>query len=145
MTLDAHNVNKALQPAHRPIPRLEDIWARLAGAKLNFKSAFWQLELHPDSSYLTVLHANNKLYRYRRLTMGLNPSHGELNVALRPLFAHIPQAHLTHDDLIISTRTHKEHNQALCMAMERVNKGKLTLNPKNVVLENQRLSFGECL
>ena len=72
VTLD---VNKALQAANHPIHRLEDIQARLAGArvfsKLDFESAFWQLELHPDSRYLTVFHANNKLYRYKWLTIFL--------------------------------------------------------------------------
>ena len=29
--------------------------------------------------------------------MGLKPAQGELNIALKPVFAHIPQAHLIHD------------------------------------------------
>ena len=72
----ARNVNKAIQASNLPIPRQEDIKAKLSGAKvfskMDFKSAFWQLELHPDSRYLTVFHANDKLYRYKRLTMGVN-------------------------------------------------------------------------
>ena len=80
MTLDARNVNKAIQSSNLPIPRQEDIKAKLSGArvfsKMDFKSAFWQLELHPDSRYLTVFHANDKLYRYKRLTMGVKPAQG---------------------------------------------------------------------
>jgi hypothetical protein len=34
--------------------------------------------------------------------MGVKPAQGELNVALQPLFANIPQAHLIHDDLIVA-------------------------------------------
>ena len=53
MTLDARNVNKAIQSTNLPIPRQEDIKAQLAGnevfSKVDFKSAFWQLELHPES------------------------------------------------------------------------------------------------
>ncbi len=109
MTLDARNVNKAIHASNVPIPRQEDIKAKLSGArvfsKMDFKSAFWQLELHPDSRYLAVFHANDKLYRYKRLTMGVKPAQGELNMALQPLFAHIPQAHLIHDDLIVATET----------------------------------------
>ena len=29
---------------------------------MDFKSAFWQLDLHPDSRSLTVFHANNKIH-----------------------------------------------------------------------------------
>ena len=71
---------------------------------MDFKSAFWQIELQPASRYLTVFHANDKLHRYKRLTMGIKPAQGELNVALKPLFAHIHEAHLIHDDLIMPKR-----------------------------------------
>ena len=76
MTLDAKNVNKAILSTNHPIPRQEDIKAKLSGArvfsKLDFKSAYWQLELHPESRFVTVFHANDKLYRYKRLIMGVN-------------------------------------------------------------------------
>ena len=47
------NVNKAIISTNQPIAKQEGIRAQLAGARyfssLDFKSAFWQLELHPDS------------------------------------------------------------------------------------------------
>ena len=133
MTLDARNVNKAIQASNLPIPRQEDIKAKLSGAKvfskMDFKSAFWQLELHPDSRYLTVFHANDKLYRYKRLTMGVKPAQGELNMALQPLFANIPQAHLIHDDLIVAATTNAEHNQAIEAVMNVISSAGITLNP----------------
>ena len=86
MTLDAHNVNKAILPTNHPIPRHEDINAKLVEcnifSKMDLKSAFWQIELDDSSRYLTVFHTNDKLFRYKRLTMGLKLSQGELNVAL---------------------------------------------------------------
>ena len=86
MTLDARNLNKAIQSTNLPIPRHEDIKAKLAGnemfSKMDFRSAFRQIEIHPDSRYLTVFHTDDKLYRYKRLTMGVKPVQGELNIAL---------------------------------------------------------------
>ena len=62
VTLDARNVNKAVQSTNLPIPWQEDIKSKLSGtrisSKLNFKSVFWQIELDPESSYLTVFYAN---------------------------------------------------------------------------------------
>ena len=93
VTLDARNVKKALLFSNQPIRKQEDVKAKLAGAKvfskMDFKSAFWQLELNEDSRYLTFFHANGKLYRHKSLTTGLTPSQGELGVALRPIFANI--------------------------------------------------------
>ena len=72
ITLDARNVNKAIQSNNHPIPRCTDIKAQLAGAKyfskLDFKSAFWQLEIDPKSRGYTVFYGpDNVLYRYKRL------------------------------------------------------------------------------
>ena len=97
---------------------------------MDFKSAFWQLEFHPESRYLTVFHANNKLYRYKRLTLGLKPAQGELNVALQPISAHIPEVHLIHDDLIVASENHQKHDQAIWLVMEAIDHSGLTLNPK---------------
>ena len=45
MTLDAHNISKAIIPTNKPIPQHEDIKSKLANCKLflkmDFKSAFW--------------------------------------------------------------------------------------------------------
>ena len=86
MTLDARDVNKAILPTNHPLPRHEDINAKLVEckifSKMDLKSAFWQIELDESSCYLTVFHTGDKLFRYKRLTMGLKPSQGELNVAL---------------------------------------------------------------
>ena len=68
ITLDARSVNKAIQSNNHPIPRPDDRKAQLAGSKifskLDFKSAFLQLELAPESRYHTTFHG--KFYRYKR-------------------------------------------------------------------------------
>ena len=68
VTVDMRNVNKAIQPTNIPIPRVEEIKAELSGckvfSKLDFKSAFHQLEIEEGSRYLTVFHGNGQLMRY---------------------------------------------------------------------------------
>ena len=137
ITLDARNENKVIISTNQPIPKQEDIRAQLTGAryfsKLDFKSAFWQLELHPDFRYVIVFHANDKLYQHARLIVGVNPAQGELNAALKPIFANV---YLIHDDLIIATKTFNEHNLALDEVMKAIDQANLTLNPK-------KCSFGK--
>ena len=137
MTLDACNVIKAIIPTNRPIPRHEDIKAKLTG----FKSTFWQIELYESSRYLTVFHTNDKLYCYKRITMGSKPAQGELNVALKPLFMPIENAHLTHDDLIPATTTVYEHIQTIRRVMEVVSEAGLTLNPEKCNFTNKEINF----
>ena len=145
VTMNAKNVNKALISSNIPIPKQEDIKTKLAGAKvfskMDLKSAFWQVELEEESRYLTVFHANDKLYRYKRLTMGLSPSQGELTVALRPVFAHIHSAHIIHDDLIIASKNMSEHNQAVLECMIAIAEAGLTLNGPKCVFGKKEIAF----
>ena len=145
VTLDAKKVNKAIQSSNLPIPRQEDIKTKLGGSKIyskvDFTSAFWQLELHPESRNLTVFNLNNKLYRYKRLTMGMKPAQGELNAALRPLFTHIPDAHLIHDDLIIASKDVNSHIKAIDEVLKTVTEAGLTLNADKCQFGMKKIKF----
>ena len=109
ITLDSKKVNQAILSSNLPIPRQEDSKAKMSNCKLfskmDLKSAYWKIQLHEVYRYLPVFYVDDKLYRYKRLSMGLSPAQGKLNAALRPLFVAIPGAHIIHDDLIIATET----------------------------------------
>ena len=61
--------------------------------------------------------------------MGLKPSQGELNVVLKPIFSHINNVHLIHDDVIIATKNMSDHIKVVRKVMEAVSLSGLTLNP----------------
>ena len=60
--------------------------------------------------------------------MGVKPAQGELTMALQPIFCHIPDVYLIHDDLVIAAETQEEHNIALIAVLEAMSKAGLTLN-----------------
>ena len=60
--------------------------------------------------------------------MGLKPSQGELNAALQPLFSHMSEVHVIHDDIIIATPGEKRHLEVLVEVLSILWKAGLTLN-----------------
>ena len=86
VTVDMRAPNRAILDTGLPIPKPEDIRKELKGckvfSKLDFQTAFHQLELDEASRILTVFPHNGKLKRHTRLTMGAKPASGELNKAL---------------------------------------------------------------
>lgn len=132
VTIDARNINKAILSSNLPIPRQEDIKAKLGGkcifSKLDFRWSFLQILLALESRNLTVFSLNGKLYRYKRLAMGIKSAQGELNAALAPLFRNIPDAHLIHDDLVVASSNITEHIKALDDCFAAIQKEGLTLN-----------------
>ena len=56
--LDPKDLNDAIQREHYPLPVIEDVATRLAGAKvftiLDVQQGFWHMELDDESSFLTT-------------------------------------------------------------------------------------------
>ena len=61
--------------------------------------------------------------------MGVKPAQGELTMALQPIFGHIPDVYLIHDDLVIAAETQVKHNVALKAVLKGASEAGLTLNP----------------
>ena len=145
VTVDMREPNKAILDTGLPIPRAEDIRKEFAGCtyftKLDFRTAFHQLELDEESRYLTVFPHNGKLKRHKRLTMGAKPASGELNKALRPLFCDLPAVHIIHDDLLIATSTLEEHEDATIQALQIIQAAGLTLNPSKCIFHKKEIPF----
>ena len=145
VTVDMRNANKAIKPTNIPIPRVEDIKSELAGcktfSKLDFKSAFHQLEIEESSRHLTVFHGNGRLMRYCVLTMGSTPASGELTKALRPLFQHIKEVHVIHDDVIIATTDEKEHERVLNLVLSIIEESGMTLNINKCMFNKKEVPF----
>ena len=145
VTIDMRQANKAIRKTNLPIPRPEEISSQLAGykvfSKLDFASAFHQLEIDEESRILTVFHANGRLMRYKRLTMGTAPASGELNKALRPVFHDIKDAHVIQDDLIIGGETQEHHDEVLDQVCERIGEIGMTLNPDKCIISEEEIPW----
>ena len=145
VTIDMRQANKAIRKTNLPIPRPEEISSQLAGytifSKLDFASAFHQLEIDEESRILTVFHANGRLMRYKRLTMGTAPASGELNKALRPVFHDIEDAHVIQDDLIIGGETQEHHDRVLEKVCERIEEIGMTLNPDKCLISEDQVPW----
>ena len=63
---------------HHPIPSLEEITPKLAGAKLLSKpdahNGYWNVKLVEESSYLTTFNTPFGQYRFLRMLFGLQMS-----------------------------------------------------------------------
>ena len=145
VTLDFRNVNKAVRTNSLPIPRPENISSKLSGyklfSKLDFKSAFYQLELSEEASKLTVFNAGDKLMKFKRMIMGCKTSSGELNRALRPIFKDIDHAFLIQDDLIVAGVDRKQHDKALKKVLKAVQDSGMTLNPSKCIIRKSSVPW----
>ena len=137
--------NTAIKRVRHLIPTVADISFELNGAKffskLDLSQAYHQLELHPESRFITTFSTHLGLYRYTRLNFGTNAS--------AELFQHTLQQHLQGmagvqniaDDILVFGRTRQEHDQALENCLKRLREKGLTLNKSKCCFLNTELEF----
>ena len=76
----SQNFKQALNPLsrldHYPIPKVEDLFAKLAGGKnfsrLVFSQAYQQLPLDKESGQYVVINTHTGLFRHTRLQYGIS-------------------------------------------------------------------------
>ena len=143
--VDMRAANTAIKRVRHLIPTVADISVELNGAKffskLDLSQAYHQLELHPDSRFITTFSTHLGLYRYTRLNFGTNAS--------AELFQHTLQQHLQGmagvqniaDDILVFGSTRQEHDQALENCLKRLKEKGLTLNKSECCFLNTELEF----
>ena len=145
VTVDMREPNKAIKPTRQPITRPEEIKAQLSPyrvfSKLDFKSAFHQLELDEQSRQLTVFHAGDRLMRFKRLTMGATPASGELSRALRPILSNCKGTYVIHDDVIVAGRNKKEHDKNLAEVCRIIEQSGMTLNLEKCLIGKSEIPW----
>ena len=64
-----------------------------------------------------------------------------INVTIKPIFMHIGNIHLIHDDLIIPSKTSSEHITTICEVMEAISNAQLTLNSEKCKFGSKEIKF----
>ena len=111
--------NRASKLDRYPIPRIEDLFAKLSGgrifSKLDMSQAYLQLPLDEKSKSYVVINTHRGLFRYNRLPYGISSAPGIFQRTMENLLQGIPHVGVYLDDILISRETAQEHLRALEM------------------------------
>lgn len=117
-------LNKCLEVDRFPLPKVEDLLAKLGGGekftKIDLSQAYAQFVLDKESQKYAVINTHRGLFRYERLVYGLSSSPGIFQRKLEQMFADIPRVGVFLDDVIISGRNDQEHLETLHKVLQRL-------------------------
>lgn len=123
-------LNKALFMDNYPLPRIEDLFAKLHGglqfSKLDLSRAYNQLELD-DSKYLTCINTHKGLFIYNRLVFGLSNAPSIFQRTMEQLLGNIEGTCIFLDDILITGSTKEEHLNRLEQVLWRLQEAGLRL------------------
>ena len=108
-------VNPVLKLDRYLIPKVEDLFAVLAGGKLFSKiylsQAYQQLLLDEESKQYVVINTHKGLFRYIHLPFGISSAPGIFQHVMESVLQGIPRVILCLDDILMSGATEAKHPQ----------------------------------
>lgn len=112
-----------------PIPRIEDLFAKLSGGKsfttLDLSQAYLQVPLDEESRKLVVVNTQKGLYRYTRLPYGVSSAPGIFQRLMETVLQGIPHVIVYLDDILVTGATDEEHMKTLSLVLERLERAGL--------------------
>lgn len=131
--LDPRPLNKAILRPHYPLPTLEDMTSKLAGAKyfsiLDARSGYWAIELSEESSLLTTFNTIFGRYRFLRLPFGIVSAQDEFQRRVDETYEGLEGVACIVDDIVVFGKTKEEHDRNLQAMLSRTRERGLRLNP----------------
>ena len=124
-------VNKASTLDKYSIPKIDDLFASLAGGqkftKLDMSQACQQLCLDDDSKKYVVINTSKGLFCYNRLPFGISSAPGIFQRVIEGLLQGIPKVVVYLDDILITGSTTDEHLRNLTEVLKRLEEAGLRL------------------
>lgn len=131
--LDPRPLNKAKMRPHYPLPTLEDVTSKLAGAKyfstLDASFGYWAIELSEESSMLTTFNTLFGRYRFLRLPFGIVSAQDEFQRRVDETYEGLRGVACIVDDIIVFGKTKQEHDTNLRAMLNRTRERGIRLNP----------------
>ena len=94
LCVDMREANKAVMRERHLTPTIDNIIHDLNGntifSKLDLRSGYHQLELHPDSRYITTFSTHAGLWRYKRLNFGISSASEVFQNTIQTVLQGIP-------------------------------------------------------
>ena len=139
------SVNLVLLTEPYPLPRIEDIFANLAGgkhfSKLDLRQAYHQMEVTEASKKLLAINTHKGLFRYNRLVFGISSCPAIWQRAIDQVLQGIPGVQCILDDMIVSGKSNEEHLENLESVLKRLEDAGLKANKEKCEFFRDRVQF----
>ena len=130
-------INQVSKLDQYPIPKIEDLFTKLAGGKtftkLDMSQAYQQLVLDKESRKYVIINTHRGLFRYNRLPFGVSSAPGIFQRTMENLLQGIPGVVVYIDDVLVTGKSEEEHLAALEETLRRLKEAGLRLKKSKCV------------
>ena len=137
--------NQAIERERHVMPTLSDFRADVNGSrffsKIDLRQAYHQLELAPESRFITTFTTHEGLFQFKRLNYGTSSAAECFQNVLQQNLADIPGVKNIADDIIIYGKTRKDHDRALEHCLKRLKALNLKAKGEKCKFLEQEIKF----
>ena len=138
-------VNRAAKLEKYPIPRIEELFASLAGGKLfttlDLSHAYLQVSLDEESRQFVTINTHRGLFRYKRLPFGVASAPSIFQRVMESLLQGIPGVCVYIDDILITGSTETEHLHNLSQVLSRLQSAGMRLKKEKCAFLQPSVSY----
>lgn len=135
LCIDFTKLNESVKREYFPLPTTDHLLAQLDGAKvfskLDCNNGFHQIELDEKSQELTTFITPVGRFCYKRLPFGISSGPEVFHREMSQTLSGIPGVIVDIDDVLVSGRTKKEHDERLEAVLKKLEEVGVTLNDKS--------------
>nr|XP_025043376.1 uncharacterized protein K02A2.6-like [Pelodiscus sinensis] len=117
-------VNPVLCAEQYPLPRIDDIFAGLAGgqrfSKIDLSQAYLQMQVDEESQELLTIVTHKGLYRYCRLPFGITSAPALFQRAMDQILCGLPGVQCYLDDILVTGGNEEDHLKNLEATLQRL-------------------------
>ena len=146
LCIDYRQLNKHIIRERRVMPTAEEIFAQVHGAAvfsvLDAEAGFHQIPLSEASRHLTSFVCHVGVFRFRRLPFGIACAPEVFQRVMSDLLAGLPGVFVYIDDVLVTGRDLKEHDDRLRLVLSRLQAANMKLNWKKCRLRKSETKLG---
>ena len=145
--IDYRGLNRITKKNRTPLPRTDEMFDRLGGAKyftkLDLKTGFNQIRMNPADIEKTAFNTKYGQYEYLVMPMGLCNAPATFQSLMNRIYYDCIDEFLVIyvDDLLIYSKSLEEHLQHLEIVLKRLRENKLYVSPKKCEFAKSELKF----
>ncbi len=141
--VDMRAANCAIERECHLTPTVSEMISDLNGAavftKLDLNQGYNQLVLAEESRYITTFSTHDGLWRYKRLSFGVNSAAEVFQKSISNILSDSRGALNISDDILVYGTSQAEHDQNLRATLQKLSDSGLTLNKSKCVFNQETL------
>ena len=147
LCVDYRALNKITIKNRYPLPRIEELMDRLAGAKyfskIDLYSGYHQIRIKKEDTYKTVFRTRYGHYEFLVLPFGLTNAPATFMTLMNDIFReYLDEFVIVYlDDILIYSKTKEEHLKHLCLVLKTLKEHKLYAKLKKCELVRQKVEY----